>query len=495
MSSLITSTFVRDVKWLTLAQLFMRAKGLIIIPLMTHALGSVDYGVWTQLSAVAALFMPFVIWGMNRGFIRYASGRDTSEQLSLYHAWLIFIIAAVSFIALPIAVFRQEISDFVLNGADGDGNLVLFAILFCLANALFQTYTVWLQASGQSGLFSIVLVVQSIFSLFAIIGYLIVQGSLFLLVSLTVGAEIFLVFSLLSYQLYRHGWHRPDFSQLKLIFLFSYPLMPITFANLGINWGDRVVLLQYMTISDIGVYNLSHALGMMLVQTVTQPFRSYYPARATKLYKDGAMEELQKLYNLSAGSLMIFYVPAVIGLFFVASDFIAIMAPEEFSQGSVLLPLLFAGYAIDRMCSYNQQQLEWSYRPVWITVSLFGCFGVNFTLNTLLVPHYGLLGAGVSSVLAFALRYLFIWALVRRKMPVRNSLGFILRILFCGFGMGLSLFLVEHFFVPMGIVQSNLLMLILYVSCGASIYLLTLLLFGVIPRQNLGLCLQKALRK
>lgn len=485
---MISNIFIKDIKWLALAQIFLRAKGLIVIPLITHSLGATNYGVWTQIIAVAALAMPFIIWGMNRGFIRYASGEDIDKQLSLYNAWLSWVFFWVLVVAIPIVLFRDEISSFVLQDGTDGSELILFTIGWCLANGLFQTFTVWLQASGQSAFFSIALVLQSLFSLLAIILYLLLDGSLMLLVSLTVGVELLFIFSLLVHHFFKYGWHRPDYSQLKVVFLFSYPLMPITFANLGINWGDRVVLLQYLTISDIGIYNLIHGLAMMIVQTITQPIRSYYPARSTKLYLNKKFEDLQVLYNLSAGTLFAFYIPSILGLFFISPYFLSIMAPAEFSIGAYLLPILFAGYALDRLCTYNQQYLEWTFKPVWITVSLFGCFALNFILNLILVPRYGLIGAGLASVIAFAARYLFIWILVRGSFPLKNNPLYVVKICISGLLMMVGLWAMEDIIVALvrdNFVFSNLVILLIFLLLGGVIYAAMLLLFGVLSIQKI----------
>lgn len=479
---MIGSSFARDIKWLGLAQIFLRLKGFLIIPLMTHALGARDYGIWTQCVAVGSLFLPFVIWGMNNGFIRYASGKTQQEQLSLLTAWFLFLSALTAAITLPVFVFREELSDVLLGGVDDGKNLLYFSIGFCFVGALFQAYTTWLKSSGQSGLYSVVLVFQSVSSLAAILIYIFVTGSLVFLVSLTLFFEFLFVFSLIIYNFANYGWHAPDFEKIKIVFRFSYPLMPLTFAYLGIGWGDRLVLLDNLTISEVGVYNLSHGVALMLVQSIAQPVWTYYPPRFTCLYEEGDKEGIQRLYCLSAGTFITFIIPAIIGLAVLSPTLIGVLAPDVFKQGGAALVLLFSGYSVNILSGYYDQYLQVQFRQKLIVLSLLICFFLNICLNLLLVPVLGLTGAGVASLLAFSFRFLFVYFLVRKTISIRVSLSYLVRISLCAICMGAAVFFAQRLILSDLIPE---LQLIIASSFGGTIFFMLAFVFKAVKLSEL----------
>jgi O-antigen/teichoic acid export membrane protein len=243
-------------------------------------------------------------------------------------------------------------------------------------------------------------------------------------------------------------------------------------------------VLRYLSIADVGVYNLVHGITLMIVQSLTQPVRAYYPPRATAFFNTGKMNELRTLHGLSAGTLFAIQVPAAIGLFFVAPAFIAIMAPPEFAAGAQVLPLLFLGYAIDLQSTYNQQIFEWQFRQHWITISLYGCFALNLLFNVILVPRLGLLGAGIANVTAFAARYVFILAMVRAASPVQASATFIAKILLAGAIMGIALWLLPRG-LPQLVSWHAAVKLVLMMATGTVSYFAALVALGVVPAARL----------
>lgn len=473
----VQRAFASDVKWLSLAQIFLRVKGLVIIPLMTHALGAWDYGVWTQSVAIGSLLLPFVLWGMNHGFIRHAAGQSINEQLQLLTAWILVVVGLTALISTLAYAFRSELTEFLLGTAGGSEDILYFSFGFCFSNALFQIYTSWLKTSGESKRYSLILILQSLSSLVAIVFYLVMGGDVEDLLYITLICECLFVFSCLSHVYWVNGFRSPAMGKIWEIFKYSYPLMPLTFGYLGISWGDRIILLDHMSIAEVGVYNLSHGVALMLVQTLAQPFWAYYPARFTALFEQKNMSGIQELYTASAMSFLVLIIPSILGLFVVIHDFLSLLGPVEFLAGDNALILLFVGYSVNILSGYYDQVLQVRYRQKWVTISLLACFVLNVTLNYFLIPKFGLTGAGIASVLAFVFRFMFVLFLVRRDPLFRMPANLVARVFGCAIVMGLIVdFLVESFLVG----ASPVVRLSVAVSVGAATFASLAIVFKVI---------------
>ena len=479
MTEEVRRTFLADVKWLGLAQLALRAKGLVVLPFLTRELGVVDYGVWSQVAIVTAFAAPLINWGTAFGFVRRKAGTPIAERERFFSAWIYAVFAAFAAVFAVTMAVSEPIAGYLMDSPSQGPVLIALALTFALTGGIFNAEINWLRVNGESRVHALTLFAQAGLSLTAIVTYLVVGGSVVFLVALTVAADALLVLGLFVRYLLQHGWARPDFPSFWAAFRYGLPLAPLAFAMIGINWADRLVLLRYLTIADVGIYNLVHGITLMAVQSVSHPVRTYYPARATAYYNAGKMEELQALYGLSAGTLFAVQVPAAIGIFFVAPVFLAIMAPPEFAAGAQVLPLLFLGYAIDWQGIYNQQIFEWQYRQHWVTISLCGCFALSLLLNILLVPRFGILGAGIANVTAFSARYLFVFLMVRGHSPHRSSGIFVLKILVAGAIMGATLWLLPQ--VMPGFQSWNVVVqFLLLVVTGAATYFAALFALGVI---------------
>jgi O-antigen/teichoic acid export membrane protein len=480
----IRRVFLGDVKWLGIVQVVLRAKSLVIIPFLTRDLGAVHYGVWSQVAIITAFVSPFISWGTAFGFVRRMAGTSIEERARVFRAWIYMLLVAFAVVLLAVLAVSAPLSRHLLGSPEEGRALVALAVAFALSGAVLNAEIVWLKVNGESRIHALFLIAQAGLSLAAIVTYLLVGGSVLFLVAMTLAADVIIVAGLFARYLARYGWGRPDVTGFWAAFHYGLPLMPTAFADIGINWVDRVVLLRYLSIADVGVYNLVHGITLMIVQSLTQPVRAYYPPRATAFFNTGKMDELRTLHGLSAGTLFAIQVPAAIGLFFVAPAFIAIMAPPEFAAGAQVLPLLFLGYAIDRQNIYNQQIFEWQFRQHWITISLYGCFALNLLFNVILVPRLGLLGAGIANVTAFAARYLFILAMVRQASPLRPNHAFIAKILLAGAIMGASLWLLSHG-LPHFESWHALVKLILMLAAGGGTYLAVLVALGILPAARL----------
>ena len=480
MTAEVRRTFWGDVKWMGLVQIALRGKSLVILPFLTRELGAVDYGVWSQVAIVTAFAAPFINWGTTFGFVRRKSGVPVEERRGFFSAWIYALFAAFAAVFAITMAGAAPLAGYLLRAPGQGPALIAFAVVFALTGAVLNAEISWLRVNGESRVHALSLLAQAVLSLAAIVTFLVVGGSVLFLVALVVAADALLVAGLFARYLVQQGWARADFKAFWEAFRYGLPLMPMAFAGIGVNWADRLVLLKYVSIAEVGIYNLVHGITLMAVQSVTQPVRAYYPPRATAYFNAGKMDELHALYGLSAGTLFAIQVPAAIGIFFVAPSFLAIMAPPSFAAGAQVLPLLFLGYAIDRQSTYNQQVFEWQYRQHWITISLYGCFALNLLLNIFLVPRFGIVGAGYACVCAFMARYLFILAMVKAKSPHRPSAIFIAKILLAGVVMGAVLWL-----LPLGLPGLHgwnaLAQFILLVAVGGTAYLAALVATAVIP--------------
>ena len=72
--------FATDVLIHAVSQIFAQIRGLILLPLIAIGLSLTDYGIWTQISATAALLFPFLMLGLDQAAIRYLPGMHDDKD-------------------------------------------------------------------------------------------------------------------------------------------------------------------------------------------------------------------------------------------------------------------------------------------------------------------------------------------------------------------------------------------------------------------------------
>lgn len=477
--SSVSINFLQDFKWLGMAQIVLRMKGLIILPFITRELGTLNFGIWSQITIITSLIIPFLLWGTVQGFIRKYTDKPLDERLMVFRAWIYALISIFILVFVAVVVCEPLIVKFFLLEGEDSFSLIVLAALFSLPNVLVQAQIGWLIVAGEQRTHALALTAQSMLTLGAVVIFLLWGGSVLRLVSLMFFAELLFALILFSRFLLRYGLGPADFSGFRTIFRYGVPLMPMGFANLGLNMADRLVLARFVSISDIGIYNLAHSIAAMLVQTIAQPLRAYYPSRATALFNQGKNEDLQKLYELSAGTLFTFSLAVAVGLFVVGPVLMEVIAPPEFADGAVALPLIFLGYAVERQTTYNQQILQWEYRQHWITTTLFGSLILSLSLNLFLVPKLGILGSAIANLVSFTARYIFILILVASSSPIRPSIRFIFKVVAaCGI-MGVFTWALPQFF-PVITLWPALPRLLILSSSGVVFFLIAAIMLRLV---------------
>src|ERR1700742_1733293 len=107
--------FLRNLGLLAVAQMVARARGIILLPILSRALGTTDFGTWAQVSVVVFALTPFVMLGTENGMLRLIPGLAVEAQRRRYTAWVLFTVGAAVAAALLITLARGWLANAFLG--------------------------------------------------------------------------------------------------------------------------------------------------------------------------------------------------------------------------------------------------------------------------------------------------------------------------------------------------------------------------------------------
>ena len=193
------------------------------------------------------------------------------------------------------------------------------------------------------------------------------------------------------------------------------PLMLVGGLNLITMQADTLMLKTLAGNAATGVYavatQLAHATAMalMVVGSVMAP-------RFAALYTRGDTQELQRVVTRSAQATTFATLPLTVSLILLGPLLLRIWG-SEFVAGHAALSVLLLGQAINAFCGNVGQLMIMSGNERELgLVSTFTAL-LNITLNALLIPTLGMLGAAIATTTSLAT-----WNLVL-AMRVRALLG------------------------------------------------------------------------
>jgi O-antigen/teichoic acid export membrane protein len=179
---------------------------------------------------------------------------------------------------------------------------------------------------------------------------------------------------------------------------FSLPLMPAGLALWALNLADRFQVINLASPSQLGSYSAASkiSLGIMLpiaaFQTAWVPFANSFTDE----------DEAKRTYRavFSYWSALIAW--AVVALSLFAPPYIHLLMPRTWWGAAPVVPLLTAGSALFGAYMILSIGVNRSKRTKLTPVVNATAAAVNIGLNFVLIPAWGIVGAGVSTVVGYA---------------------------------------------------------------------------------------------
>ena len=198
---------------------------------------------------------------------------------------------------------------------------------------------------------------------------------------------------------------------------FSAPLVFATiFASL-LTKVDTFMLGYFRSSFEVGLYNAAYPLaqGMLLVLGA---FGFLYLPLASRLDAEGEREEIDAIYQVTTKWIFIVTFPAFLAFVAFPADVLEIFFGADYRAGSLALIILSIGFFTNAAYGRNRETLSALGYPRYILIGNLTALVVNIVLNLLLIPHYGIAGAAVTSAISFGLFNVLIYVILNRKFGI-----------------------------------------------------------------------------
>ena len=233
--------------------------------------------------------------------------------------------------------------------------------------------------------------------------------------------------------------------ELKQLLAFSLPLSLGSFLWLVLLWSDILMLGFFRSAAQVGIYRAASQTALLMT-LFYQSIRSIFTPMIAELHDKKEMGRLGELFQTTtrwsfALSLPLFLVAAI------ASKDILSVFGIEFVAGWLPLVVLAAGQLVRAATGATIDMLTMSGHQY---LRLFGDIGAviaNVTLNMLLIPRWGLVGAAVATGISIAGIHVLRVVQVKLVLDVHPLHWTYLKIIVAGGIAGLSGYAVQAWFL------------------------------------------------
>lgn len=250
----------------------------------------------------------------------------------------------------------------------------------------------------------------------------------------------------------------------KYALAFNIPLIPYYLSQVVFNQSDRIMISHLSGTDKAGLYGVAYTLATVLTFVLNAINNAYIPWFYGKI-KEGKPEENRPVAN-GIAILMAFLLLAVIAL---APEIILILAGEPYLEAMWVVPpvamslllLFYAQLFINVEFYYEEKTML-----VWGSI---GAAALNIVLNALLIPMFGFVAAGYTTLASYVVfagsNYLVLKRIAKRQQIPMDYFDIkALVLIFCVFMAVafLATYLYTHLVIRYIIIASVLLALILF---------------------------------
>jgi O-antigen/teichoic acid export membrane protein len=422
--------------------------GFVAIRLFTEKLSPAEYGRYALVVATVCLLNALIFQWLRLSLVRYLPAHRENPTLlrSTMMTATVILVGFAGVVAAIIACLPIR--------AEWRG-IVLPCWVMLAVQAVFELCGENSRAMLKPGVFMLLQLTRTVGNvLIGLLFVLLGAGWWGPLCGLTIGMAIGCVFAL------RNDWRGVrwsfDRALLKQLAHYGLPLSITVALAFVISSSDRYIIDRFMGESAVGLYSVAvDFTTQTLITLMLVVYMAMFPL-AVRAFEHEGKEAAQHQMRSNASLLLAIGIPCVIGMTMLAPGIAQCFLGKNFrATAAHIIPLVALGSFLYgfKACHFDCA-FQFAHRTIYqVWIVLFVAI-LNFALNWLAIPKYGINGAAGASALAYVISIILTAWLGRRHFalpfPVRPSL----QVLSAGGAMALLLLPLRHVREPVAVLAS-----------------------------------------
>jgi len=425
--------YVEKILHYTAGNLLQKVILLALLPVFTHFLIPQEYAIYTNIVVFISFASLLYFLGFQQAIFSYFYHKKTPEyHYTLISSIFISLLVFGVILSLIIVIFRGELSQLILRSPDYAHIMiwvsvilffdVIYGMVLSILNMMERSKQYILVGNFKHILLLILLVVAAIasrFSLDTIFMLMTISSALAVLVAIGVMSSIMRDFAAQITE--KRIFSLPI---VKKMLSFGLIMIPGTFAMLILKVSDRYMLtyLSARSLYDVGIYAIGYRIGMIITFLNSIVSLVYFPYAMRVADDSHAKESFKKVFNAYVvfggilGFFVILFSPEIFKIFINKSYHEAI----RIVFFGVISNYLYGIFNIINLSFYVKKKAG----NIAFAVGLGAI--LNIVLNFILIPKYGIYGAGISSILAFGLIVFFNYIIAEKMYPISYKIGYVI---------------------------------------------------------------------
>lgn len=369
---------------------------MLILPIITGALSTSDYGVYDLVITTISLISPVITCQIIEGMFRFMFDAERAEQKRTVSSVTTFLIVGALFLAAIVSAFHTALTQY------GNPIFIYFNyIAYILLNymqklARCQSKNKEFAASGVINTV-IMLGLQALFLLVFGMG---IDGMILATCLSHFLASVYLAFYLKIRDLF--SVNEIDYHTIKRLLHYSLPLVPNSIGWWIVASSDRYVITYFLSSSFNGIYSIAGKFSQLLT-FVTSVFQLAWQESAII---EANSEERDIFYTNTFN----IYMKLLMGGFLAVLPFIKLIFPilinDNFREGYLYNPILLIGAVFSAFSQfYGSAYLVFKKTGGAFSTTVIAAI-INISIGVGLINRIGLFAPALGTAISFCVQWI-----------------------------------------------------------------------------------------
>lgn len=392
----------------------------LMVPLYTYALNKREYGSVDLITTTLSMLLPIVSLCVYEAVFRFVMDKSEDKEKVFSSSFIVNLIVIICM--LPVTLMIRYENKYI----------ILFILIMQVYQALFAQYT---RATGKLRVFAFNGILTSLITaiLNVILMLMFDLGILGYLVSILIAIIVSNIYLAVRLKLWQDfSIKLVSTSLIKRMLIYSLPLIPNAFSWWLTSTADRYLLLYFVGLSANGIFAVANKIPSLL-SIVNSIFFQSWQISAVEEYENNEKSEF--FSEIFEYYIQIFIIFTTLMIIFI-KPFLTIIVSSDFYSAWEVVPALLIASMYSSFSGFIGTSYLAAKKTTGIFLTTFVGSVINIAIAFILIPKFGLNGAGISSAISFFVIWVYRMVDTKKFIDIRiNWVKFILNHIIIGIAL------------------------------------------------------------
>lgn len=402
--------------WFTGCSIINKAVQFLTTPIFTRLMTADEYGLYTVFLSWQSIILMIVGLNISSNIFYNMLIKDKESPDRIISSIMGLVTCIGLILVIAFCIFHDSWMQLIQLPA----SLIVCLILTCILTVSFELWAVKLRFIYQYKKLVLVtasvLILNPLMGLYFVLNYESDKGiarCFSVIVSTAIVYGIIYIIKIIKGKIF--------YNKEYWIYALSMavPLLPHYLSQTLLNQSDRIMISFFDGNGEAAIYGIAHSVAILMLfvnKSINDSFIAWFYKRLeTKNYKN--ISQISSKLILLIGSLNII-------LMLMAPELLHILATEEYEAAVyVIPPLAVSSYLIFIYGLFCNIEFYFEMKIPMMVVSVAGA-ALNIVLNYFLIPHFGFIAAGYTTLVSYIV-FVICHYIIMRKAQIKymNSIN------------------------------------------------------------------------